>query len=85
MFKLQDIGDDDPTSMLVNALTYIYMSYGIPMIYYGTESLYNGGADPLNREVYDPFSHKSIESKDEIAKQLVQTTIKTLNEVRRKH
>jgi glycosidase len=42
--------------MLLNALTYIYMSQGIPMVYYGTEGYLNGGDDPKNREVYDPLS-----------------------------
>ena len=29
------------------------MTQGIPMIYYATESLFYGGNDPHNREVYD--------------------------------
>lgn len=42
--------------MLLNALTYIYMSRGIPIIYYGTESGFDGGVDSKNRETYDPYN-----------------------------
>jgi len=30
----------------LNALVYMYMSYGIPIVYYGTEAKLSGGADP---------------------------------------
>ncbi len=53
------------------------MSYGIPMLYYGTESKFRGGQDPLNREVYDP-SQGNID-------QTMKKYIKILNEVRREH
>eukprot|EP00727_Mastigamoeba_balamuthi_P014492 m51a1_g9668 putative acidstable alpha-amylase (461) ;mRNA; r:1236603-1238474 len=33
-----------------NALAYVLMADGMPMIYYGTEQGYAGGADPDNRE-----------------------------------
>eukprot|EP00455_Lapot_gusevi_P013040 TRINITY_DN1628_c0_g1_i9.p1 TRINITY_DN1628_c0_g1~~TRINITY_DN1628_c0_g1_i9.p1 ORF type:complete len:197 (-),score=66.83 TRINITY_DN1628_c0_g1_i9:100-660(-) len=34
-----------------NALTYVLMSTGIPIVYYGTEQAFHGGNDPQNREV----------------------------------
>lgn len=33
-----------------NAITYVLLSEGIPIIYYGTEQGFNGGNDPYNRE-----------------------------------
>jgi glycosidase len=45
-------------------LTYTHLAQGIPLFYYGTESLLKGGQDPLNREVFDPLHHpidKTIE------------------------
>ncbi|KAH3766637.1 acidstable alpha-amylase [Pelomyxa schiedti] len=36
--------------MYKNALVYILMSQGIPIVYYGTEQGYSGGSDPNNRE-----------------------------------
>ena len=53
------------------------MSYGIPIVYYGTESRLSGGADPDNREVYDPFRQS--------ADLIMEKHIKILNEVRRNH
>ncbi|CAI6337087.1 unnamed protein product [Periconia digitata] len=36
--------------LLRNALTYVILSRGIPIVYYGTEQAYGGGNDPANRE-----------------------------------
>lgn len=40
----------DDTTLLQNALAYVILSRGIPIVYYGTEQGYAGGADPANRE-----------------------------------
>ncbi|KAF1960776.1 glycoside hydrolase [Byssothecium circinans] len=37
-------------SLFKNALAYVILSRGIPIIYYGTEQAYAGGNDPANRE-----------------------------------
>lgn len=37
-------------TLLKNALAYVVLSRGIPILYYGTEQGYAGGADPANRE-----------------------------------
>lgn len=37
-------------SLLKNALAYVILARGIPIIYYGTEQGYGGGSDPANRE-----------------------------------
>ncbi|KAI1816976.1 glycoside hydrolase superfamily [Poronia punctata] len=37
-------------ALLKNALAYVILSRGIPIVYYGTEQGYGGGADPANRE-----------------------------------
>ncbi|KAI5866030.1 glycoside hydrolase family 13 protein [Durotheca rogersii] len=37
-------------ALLKNALAYVILGRGIPIIYYGTEQAYAGGADPANRE-----------------------------------
>jgi alpha-amylase len=37
-------------TLLKNALTFVILSRGIPIVYYGTEQGYSGGADPANRE-----------------------------------
>ena len=49
--------DIERMGVMLNAIVYTYMSYGIPMVYYGTEALFNGGSDPLNREVFDYKKH----------------------------
>jgi alpha-amylase len=36
--------------LLRNALTYVLLARGVPILYYGTEQGYAGGADPANRE-----------------------------------
>ena len=35
---LKKRGEKEDTPLVLNALTYIFMSYGIPTVYYGTES-----------------------------------------------
>ncbi|KAL5114866.1 hypothetical protein ACEQ8H_007243 [Pleosporales sp. CAS-2024a] len=37
-------------TLLTNALAYVMLARGIPILYYGTEQGYSGGADPANRE-----------------------------------
>lgn len=37
-------------TLLRNALAFVILSRGIPIVYYGTEQGYSGGADPANRE-----------------------------------
>jgi alpha-amylase len=37
-------------TLLKNALAFVILSRGIPILYYGTEQAYSGGADPANRE-----------------------------------
>ncbi|KAF2127699.1 carbohydrate-binding module family 20 protein [Dothidotthia symphoricarpi CBS 119687] len=37
-------------ALLRNALAYVILARGIPILYYGTEQGYGGGADPANRE-----------------------------------
>ena len=59
----------------MNALTYIFLSRGIPIVYYGTEATFNGGDDPLNREVFNPFSTPKND--------LIMNTLKVLNKVRK--
>jgi len=70
---------EDPLSLssLLNALTFAYMSKGIPMVYYGTEYLLAGGEDPFNREVFNPSDFKN--------KKNIIKYIKKLNEVRKDH
>ncbi|KAI5927921.1 glycoside hydrolase superfamily [Camillea tinctor] len=38
------------TTLLKNALAYTILGRGVPIVYYGTEQGYAGGADPANRE-----------------------------------
>ncbi|KAL2848371.1 glycoside hydrolase superfamily [Aspergillus pseudoustus] len=37
-------------TLLKNALAYVILARGIPIVYYGTEQGYSGGNDPANRE-----------------------------------
>lgn len=37
-------------SLLKNALTYVLLARGVPIVYYGTEQGFSGGDDPANRE-----------------------------------
>lgn len=71
---------DESKAVMLNIMTYIYMSYGIPIFYYGTEDLFSGGSDPENREVFDPLvRHKPLVDRT------VVLYLKTLNEFRRSH
>ncbi|KAF4120865.1 alpha-amylase [Geosmithia morbida] len=38
------------TSLFQNALAFVILARGIPIIYYGSEQGYDGGSDPANRE-----------------------------------
>lgn len=40
----------DDHALLKNALTYLLLARGIPILYYGTEQGYAGGQEPFNRE-----------------------------------
>lgn len=44
------LGQKNDVSLLKNALTYVMLARGVPILYYGTEQAYAGGADPRNRE-----------------------------------
>ncbi|KAL0485589.1 alpha-amylase [Acrasis kona] len=44
------LNDFPDVSNFKNALTFQLFSKGIPIVYYGSEQLFNGGADPYNRE-----------------------------------
>ncbi|KAI1506243.1 glycoside hydrolase superfamily [Biscogniauxia marginata] len=37
-------------ALLKNALAYVILGRGVPIVYYGTEQGFSGGADPANRE-----------------------------------
>jgi len=45
---LNSQGDNE---LYKNAITFVLLSQGIPIIYYGTEQGFRGGGDPENREV----------------------------------
>lgn len=44
------LNQKNDVSLLKNALAYVILSRGIPIVYYGTEQGYAGGTDPANRE-----------------------------------
>ncbi|GAW15883.1 hypothetical protein ANO14919_053050 [Xylariales sp. No.14919] len=44
------LNSKNDVSLIKNALAYVILSRGIPIVYYGTEQGYSGGADPANRE-----------------------------------
>lgn len=44
------LNQKNDVTLLKNALAYVILSRGIPIVYYGTEQGYSGGADPANRE-----------------------------------
>ncbi|KAF2269651.1 alpha-amylase A type-3 precursor [Lojkania enalia] len=44
------LNQKNDVSLLKNALAFVILSRGIPIVYYGTEQSYAGGADPNNRE-----------------------------------
>eukprot|EP01117_Protostelium_nocturnum_P011704 TRINITY_DN4259_c0_g1_i1.p1 TRINITY_DN4259_c0_g1~~TRINITY_DN4259_c0_g1_i1.p1 ORF type:complete len:472 (-),score=112.63 TRINITY_DN4259_c0_g1_i1:8-1423(-) len=58
-----------------SALVYTMLSFGIPMVYYGTEQQLSGGNDPDNRE---PLWHRGYNTQNELYKFLT-----ILNKVRK--
>jgi glycosidase len=52
--------NQDPVSRLKLALSYMYTSPGIPIVYYGTEVAMDGGDDPDNRRMMDFSNHELI-------------------------
>jgi alpha-amylase len=44
------LSEQGDVSLFKNALAYVMLARGIPIVYYGSEQSYNGGADPANRE-----------------------------------
>ncbi|ROT37828.1 alpha-amylase A type-1/2 [Sodiomyces alkalinus F11] len=44
------LNEKNDVSLLQNALAYVILSRGIPIVYYGTEQGFHGGRDPANRE-----------------------------------
>lgn len=44
------LNQKNDTTLLKNALAFVILSRGIPIVYYGTEQSYSGAADPANRE-----------------------------------
>jgi len=45
-----------------NAITYVLMAQGIPIIYYGTEQGFSGSSDPNNREILWPTGYSTSNS-----------------------
>ncbi len=56
IFNLLDPKKEESKPIVLSMLTYMYMSYGIPIFYYGTEALFPGGRDPENREWFAPLT-----------------------------
>lgn len=44
------LSQKNDVALLKNSLTYVLLSRGMPIVYYGTEQGYMGGSDPGNRE-----------------------------------
>ena len=44
------LNQKNDAALLKNCLAFVILSRGIPIVYYGTEQGYAGGADPANRE-----------------------------------
>lgn len=44
------LNQKNDVSLFKNALTYVMLARGIPIVYYGSEQAYAGGGDPQNRE-----------------------------------
>ncbi|TQV97565.1 alpha-amylase A type-3 precursor [Cordyceps javanica] len=44
------LSEKNDVSLFKNALTYVMLGRGIPIVYYGSEQGYAGGGDPQNRE-----------------------------------
>ena len=64
--------DHDNQVSYKNALAMTLFTSGIPIIYYGTEQSYNGGADPANRESLWP-NYDTHSDLYQFLKQLVST------------
>jgi alpha-amylase len=64
-------------ALLKNALTYVMMAEGIPIVYQGTELLFDGGDDPRNRESMWPELYKRPSTN--IASESVFSILKCLN------
>ena len=52
--------EQDPTTRLRSALTYMYTAPGIPIIYYGTEIALDGSDDPDNRRLMEFKDHELV-------------------------
>ncbi|KAH8102880.1 alpha-amylase [Cristinia sonorae] len=57
----------DPQSMY-NAMTFNFMSDGIPIVYYGQEQGFKGNADPWNREALWPSQYQNTSASGIITK-----------------
>lgn len=44
------LNQKNDVALLKNSLTYVLLARGVPIVYYGTEQAFSGGADPANRE-----------------------------------
>lgn len=51
----------DPQS-LYNAMTFTFMSDGIPVVYYGQEQYFSGNSDPFNREALWPSNYEKTDA-----------------------
>jgi len=51
-----------------NALTFLFMNDGIPIVYYGLEQGFSGGSDPANREALWPSNYTNTTAVQYIAK-----------------
>ncbi|MFH1468084.1 MAG: alpha-amylase family glycosyl hydrolase [Pseudomonadota bacterium] len=50
LFDAQNADLPDPEAALRGALTFLFTTEGLPVLYYGTEQGFDGGNDPANRE-----------------------------------
>jgi len=51
----------DPQA-LYNAMTFTFMSDGIPVVYYGQEQYFSGHSDPFNREALWPSNYEKTDA-----------------------
>lgn len=51
-----------------NALTFLFMNDGIPIVYYGMEQGFSGGSDPANREALWPSNYANTTAVHHITK-----------------
>lgn len=47
---------------LYNAMTFTFMSDGIPVVYYGQEQYFSGNSDPFNREALWPSNYEETDA-----------------------